>query len=89
MVALEAIACGCPLIVSDQVPEILHAFPSVPSVRPYDVNGLAEYMAQALRAELPPTDKTRIRDYAWSSIAGNYSDFYPDARRRNGITARR
>jgi len=89
MVALEALACGCPLIVSDQVPEILHAFPSVPSVTRYDVNGLADRIAQALQGELPPADQTRVRDYAWSVIAGNYSDLYPAARRCSGITARR
>lgn len=89
MVALEAIACGCPLIVSDQVPEILHAFPGVPAVTPYDANSLAVRIAQALRGELAPADKTCIRDYAWSSIAANYSDLYPAARRRNGSTARR
>lgn len=89
MVALEAIACGCPLVVSDQVPEILHAFPSVPSVTPYDVNGLSEHMAEALRGELPPADKTRIRDYAWSAVAGSYSDLYPAARRRSGSTVSR
>jgi len=67
----------------------MHAFPRVPSVAPYDVNGLSEHIADALRGELPPADKTRIRDYAWSSIAGNYSDLYPAARRRSGSTASR
>lgn len=89
MVALEAIACGCPLVVTDQVPEIIHAFPSVPAVRPYDVNGLSGQIAAALRGALPAAEKTPIRDYGWSVIAGNYSDLYPAARRRSGITAHR
>jgi len=81
MVALEAVACGCPLIVTDQVPEILQAFPGVPSITPYDVNGLRERIAAALRGELSPADNTRISNYGWSAVARHYADLYQTAHR--------
>ncbi|GAA4608943.1 hypothetical protein GCM10023195_35570 [Actinoallomurus liliacearum] len=82
MVALEAIACGCPLIVTDQVPEILHDFPDVPAVSPYDVEGFQEQMTAALHGRLRPADNTRITEYSWSGIARKYADLYQTAHRR-------
>jgi glycosyltransferase involved in cell wall biosynthesis len=84
MVALEAIACGCPVIVTDQVPEILHAFPDVPSITPYDIDGLQTHLAKALRGELRPTDNTRIAHYDWSGVARRYADLYQTALRHRG-----
>ncbi|WP_433466246.1 glycosyltransferase family 4 protein [Spirillospora sp. CA-128828] len=82
MVALEAIACGCPLIVTDQVPEILNDFPDVPSVSPYDVAGYQEQLVTALAGRLPPADDARVGEYAWSGIARKYADLYQTAHRR-------
>ena len=84
MVALEAIACGCPVIVSDQVPEILQAFPEVPSVTPDDLVGLHAQLVTALRGQLHPADNTRIADYDWSGVARRYADLYQTALRHRG-----
>ncbi|MGH8884721.1 MAG: glycosyltransferase family 4 protein [Egibacteraceae bacterium] len=81
MVALEAIACGCPLIVTDQVPEILQAFPGVPSVAPYDIDALRDQLSRALGGHLKPADNTRMADHDWSGVARRYADLYQTARR--------
>jgi glycosyltransferase involved in cell wall biosynthesis len=81
MVALEALACGCPLIVTDQVPEILQAFPGVPSVAPYDIDGLRDRLAAAIHGHLPTADNTRMADYDWSGVARRYADLYQTALR--------
>jgi len=82
MVALEAIACRCPLIVTDQVPEILRRFPNVPAVGPYDVDALCEHLSSALNGKLKPADDTRMADYGWDNVARRYLDFYNTALRR-------
>ena len=82
MVALEAIACGCPLIVTDQVPEILRRFPAVPCVGPYDVDALRDNISAALDGEVKPADGARMADYDWSGVARRYLDFYNTALRR-------
>lgn len=82
MVALEAIACDCPLIVTDQVPEIVRRFPIVPSVEPYDVDGLSRQIAGALEGDLRPAGSERLADYDWEQVACRYVDLYRAARRR-------
>ncbi|MEU8004203.1 glycosyltransferase family 4 protein [Catellatospora sp. NPDC049111] len=82
MVALEAIACACPLVVTDQVPEIRQAFPDVASLASYDVAGLRDQMAAALRGHLTPADNTRVIDYTWSNAARQYADLYQSTRRQ-------
>jgi glycosyltransferase involved in cell wall biosynthesis len=80
MVALEAIACRCPLIVTDNVPEILRHFPTVPSVAPYDVEALRDRLDAALDGHVPPAD-TQMADYDWSGLARRYVDIYQTALR--------
>lgn len=82
MVALEAIACRCPLVVTDQVPEILRRFPTVPSFAPYDVESLRDHLTAALDGRVQPADITRLGDYDWGSIARRYLDVYQTAMRR-------
>lgn len=82
MVALEAIACRCPLIVTDQVPEIIRRFPTVPSVTPYDVDALRDHLNTALSGGLKPAEDTGLADYDWSGVARRYLDFYNTALRR-------
>jgi len=82
MVALEAIACKCPLIVTDQVPEILRRFPTVPSVEPYDIDALCDRLGDALGGYVEPVEDTPIPDYDWSSVARRYLDLYNTAKRR-------
>ncbi|HMI98961.1 MAG TPA: glycosyltransferase family 4 protein [Gaiellaceae bacterium] len=81
MVALEAIACGCPLIVTDQVPEILRRFPTVPSVAPYEVEALRDMLDAALEDHVQPADATQMADYDWSGVARRYADLYRTALR--------
>ena len=82
MVALEAIACGCPLIVTDQVPEILRRFPTVPSFGPYDVDALCHYLHAALNRDAKPADITPMTNYDWSGVARRYLQFYNTIPRR-------
>lgn len=79
MVALEAIACGCPLVVTDQVPEIVRRFPAVPSVAPYDVEALRERIDAALRGEIASADNAGMSDYGWAGAARRYLDLYRTA----------
>jgi len=87
MVALEAIACRCPIIVTDQVPEILRRFPTVPSVGPYDIDALCEHLTAALSGDVKPAEHTRMADYDWSGVARRYLDFYSTALRRTNSHA--
>lgn len=82
MVALEAIACRCPLIVTDQVPEILRRFPTVPSVGPYDIDALCDHLSAALSGDVKPAEDAGIADYGWSGVARRYLDFYNTALHR-------
>lgn len=88
MVALEAIACGCPVIVTDQVPEIRRIFADVPSTAPYDIDGLRAHLARALRGELRPADNTRIAHYDWSNVARRYAELYQTALRHRDTLER-
>jgi len=56
MVALEAIACGCPLIVTDQAPEIARRFPAVPVIAPHGAEGLRRQFDAALGGDVPTPD---------------------------------
>src|SRR5207248_11586076 len=82
MVALEAIACGCPLIVTDQVPEIARRFPAVPVAAPHDAEGLRRQLDVALGGDVPTPDHGQMADYDWSSVAGRYISLYQSALRR-------
>lgn len=82
MVALEAIACDCPLIVTDQVPEIIQRFPAVPSVTPYDIEGLRHQIDAALDGKVPPAGSTGMADYDWTGVARRYLDVYQSALRQ-------
>jgi glycosyltransferase involved in cell wall biosynthesis len=65
MVALEAIACGCPVIVTDQVPEIVKRFTAVHSVTPYDTaNPRRSFTWRRMQA--PPERSTATRS-RWRS----------------------
>jgi D-inositol-3-phosphate glycosyltransferase len=81
MVALEAIACSCPLVVTDQAPEILRSFPTVPWVEPHDVDGLSARIAEALDGRVPPADPRRAADFDWSAVASRYLPLYRAALR--------
>ena len=76
MVALEAIACGCPLVVTSQVPEILRQFPAVPSVAPHDVGALSHQIGEALDGRLRPGSDSPMDDYDWAHTARRYVDLY-------------
>lgn len=82
MVALEAIACGCPVIVTDQVPEIIRRFPTVPFMGPYDVDALCGHLSAALGGDVKPAADARMDDYDWGGVARRYLDFYNTALRR-------
>lgn len=81
MVALEAIACGCPLTVTHEVPEIVRHFPAVPAVAPYDAEDLRRRIDAALDGRLQPANNTRMVDYDWSSVARRYIALYQSALR--------
>jgi glycosyltransferase involved in cell wall biosynthesis len=81
MAALEAIACGCRVIVTDHVPEIVRRFPQVPSVAPDDAGSLAVQIENALAGKVHPARSERVDDYGWNSVAGRYLDVYRTALR--------
>ncbi|MGH3568073.1 MAG: glycosyltransferase family 4 protein [Pseudonocardia sp.] len=76
MVALEAIACGSSLVVTDQVPEILRHFPGTPAVQPYDVVGMSRMIDEAVDGHTPPTIPIELTRYDWTSAARQYIDVY-------------
>jgi len=81
MVALEAIACGCPLVVTDKVPEIVRYFPAVPTVAPHDAEDLRRRVDAVLDGRVQPADNTRMVDHDWSSVARRYIALYQSALR--------
>jgi glycosyltransferase involved in cell wall biosynthesis len=81
MVGLEAIACGCPLVVSDQVPEIVRRFPAVPAVAPFDAEDLRRRIDDALDDRVAPVADPAIADYDWGAVARRYIALYQMALR--------
>lgn len=79
MVALEAIACGSPLVVTDQVPEMTRRFPAVPAVAPHDTQGLRQWIDEALEGRVQPVNRKRLADYDWSQVAHRYIALYQTA----------
>ena len=86
MVALEAIACGCPLVVTSQVPEILRRFPAVPSVAPHDVGALSHQIGEALDGRLRPGGDSPMDDCDWTHVARRYIDLYQATLRGTNAT---
>ncbi len=76
MVALEAIACGSPLVVTDQVPEIVRHFPGTPLVTPYDVVGMCRMIDEAVAGRTPPASATELIRHDWTASARRYIDLY-------------
>jgi glycosyltransferase involved in cell wall biosynthesis len=76
MVALEAIACGCPLIVTDQVPEITRRFPGVPAFTPHDAQELRRRIDEALYGHVRPVNNSLLADYDWSEVGRRYIALY-------------
>lgn len=81
MVALEAIACGCPVVVTDQVPEILARFPSVPGASPYDAAAMRDRIADALDGRLTAPEGGAVAEHGWAAVADRYLDVYRTAGR--------
>jgi Glycosyl transferases group 1 len=81
MVALEAIACGCPVVVTDQVPEILGRFPRVLGVAPYDPGALRDWIADALDGRLTAPEGGAVVEHGWAAVADRYVDVYRTAGR--------
>jgi glycosyltransferase involved in cell wall biosynthesis len=76
MVALEAIASGSPLVITDQIPEISRRFPDVPVVSPYNLEAFSGYMIAALEGRLAPPARVAVFQYDWLSIAQQYREIY-------------
>lgn len=91
MVALEAIASGCPLVVTDQVPEIASRFPDVAVVGAHDTAALRNVIGRAIEGGLPPARPVGLEQFTWASIARRYSDLFralvarPSADIRSGL----
>ncbi|MDB5057651.1 MAG: hypothetical protein JWO59_1123 [Chloroflexi bacterium] len=75
-------ACGCPPIVTDQVPEIARRFPGVPVIVSHDIEGLRRRLDAALGGDVPTPAHCQMADYDWSSIACRYISLYQSALRR-------
>jgi glycosyltransferase involved in cell wall biosynthesis len=86
---LEAMACGCPAVVSTagSLPEI--AGPAALTVDPDDVAGLVAALRRvltddALRARLRLRGLARARDFSWERTAGQTLEVYEWARSLDG-----
>ncbi len=86
MVALEAIACGYPLIATSQVPEILRRFPVVPSVAPHDTGALSHQIGEALDGRLRAGSDSTLDGYDWTHVARRYIDLYQETLRGTNAT---
>lgn len=76
MVALEAIASNCPLVVTDRVPEIVSRFPGVAVVDPYDIRALRDIVIASIEGRLAPARSAGIEQFTWHNIAQRYCDLY-------------
>lgn len=83
MVALEALACGAKLIVSDGVRAITRRFPEVASFPAGDHEALAALLLAGLDGRLPGVDRLKLAPHSWEWIAAAHMDLYQD------LTARR
>lgn len=81
MVALGAIACGCPVVVADQVPEILDRFPEVQGVAPYDPEVMRGRIADALNGRLISPGGDAVSEHGWTAVAHRYLEVYRTAER--------
>lgn len=77
LVALEAFACGKPVLASNVggLPELVHDGVTGKLVPPEDPHALAQAMidlANADRQEMKPTIEAKAKEYAWANIARQY-----------------
>ena len=80
---LEAMACGCPVVLSDIAPhrEIAGGAAFIPLVRPDDVAGWATALGDLLedagaRARLATAGRQRAERYTWAANAAGLADLY-------------
>jgi glycosyltransferase involved in cell wall biosynthesis len=81
-VVLEAFACGCPVIVSSGVTEIIRRFPEVPVFPKDDPGALTERMLHGLKDPPSPVPRELLRPFDWPEIARQYASLYDELLQR-------
>lgn len=91
IVTLEALAAGCPVIVSSQggASEIVRAGIDGFVVNPFDRKSLVRSIETllvdiALRERLSAYGRLRVQQFAWTAIADQYLELYERARSEGG-----
>lgn len=77
-VVLEALACGCPVLVSDGVTEVMRRFPEVPVFPKDDTAALAGAVLEHLKHAPPTVARERLRPFDWPEIARQYAGLYEE-----------
>lgn len=78
VVALEALACGARLVVSDAVDAITRRFPEVASFPVGDHERLACRLMEALEGRARTVGRARLEPCSWPRIASSYIGLYQD-----------
>lgn len=75
-VVLEALACGCPVVVSTGSEEIPRHFPEVTVVPWESSEAMASGIVDVLRNGQPHIRRERLEEFSWPVIAARYRNLY-------------
>lgn len=82
LVTLEAIACGCKVVVSSRVVDTIQAFPEVSVARFDEPQEFATQINYVVGVGQEPFSPERMQEFSWSSVARRYIQTYEEALQR-------
>ncbi len=76
LTVLEALACGCPVALSDRVTEMLRLFPSMPMFRHDSVESAAAVITEVLKSGRSAVAREELQPFSWAAIGSKYDKIY-------------
>lgn len=76
LVVLEALACECPVVVTEGAEEIPKHFPEVSVVPRDSAEEMAKGIGEVLRYGQPRVSRERLEEFSWERIASKYLALY-------------